>query len=321
MYLVKVDSLGYKEWEKVYAYGSINAGYGINNTYDDGYIIAGYTKFLNQSYNIWLLKTDNRGDTLWTKVIGGSFNDAAFDVIEIYDNGFAIAGYTYSYSMNPGSQKDGWLVKTDSLGNTLWSGVYQGNYNQGGAFYSVQNTSDGGYILGGCEDANQWDGWMLKTDQSGNKLWSESWGDITKPGWDHILCAQPTNDGGFVGFGASYTYTDPSYDAWIIKVDSLPLSIEENVNIQIPDSLCTLSIKQNPVISRGIIHFSVPFIQNVYIDLFDITGRNIKRIFEGSVYGSNIISFNANDINSGIYTLRLYSNSNNITKKIVILCK
>jgi hypothetical protein len=178
--------------------------------------------------DVWLLRTDSLGDTLWTRLYGGEYNDAAGDIAGTADGGFAFAGYTYSFSGQPGTRRDGWLVRLDSKGDTLWTRTFPGVYGQGGTFASVRILPDQGFLLSGTDDAHLGQGWLAQTDSLGNPVWQAAWGDITKENWDHIVRAQPTEDGGCIAFGSSYTYSTPSFDAWMLKVDSLCVAgIEE----------------------------------------------------------------------------------------------
>ncbi len=344
MYLVKVDSSGIKEWEKVYvfSYESTDIGFGIAKTYDGGYIITGYASLIGENRYLWLLRTDSEGDTLWTEVMGGGLGDGGFDVVETPDHGYIIAGYTSSYSSNPGVQADGWLVKTNSSGDTVWTNSFPGNNGVGGAFYSVQNTPDGGYILGGWDDANQWDGWMLKTDGTGNVLWSDSWGDITGQGWDHILCAQPTPDGGCIGFGASYTYSTPSYDGWMIKIDSLPVGVEEKKAVPISDSPIMFSVEPNPFRDKTEIKWTLgtghsalgenPITNDqcpMTISIYDVGGRLVKSFSLFTPHSSLIssLSWDGKDnkgkrVKPGIYFIKIVGATSGlqpITKKVVVI--
>ena len=172
LWLIKTDSLGNILWTKTYGGSESDVGYSIQQTTDGGYIITGITQSFGAGENdIWLIKTNNSGDTLWTKTIGGSNNDVGNSVQQTNDGGYIIAGSMYS-SVNNGY--DVWLIKTDSLGDTLWTKTYGGGEFDFG--YSTQQTEDGGYIITGNTysygfgDLNVW---LIKTNDSGDTLWTK----------------------------------------------------------------------------------------------------------------------------------------------------
>ena len=101
----------------------------------------------------------------WQKTFGGSNDDGASSVQQTSDGGYIIAGGTL-YNM---SSRNAWLIKTDSSGNKVWDRTFggAGGYDA----ISVQQTSDGGYIIAGQTDsfgAGRGDAWLIKTDANGN---------------------------------------------------------------------------------------------------------------------------------------------------------
>jgi len=98
--------------------------------------------------DVYLLKTDSSGDILWTRTYGGSSSDGGYSVQQTSDGGYIIAGYTYSFGAGSG---DVYLLKTDSEGYTLWTRTYGGSELDCG--HSVQQTSDGGYVVTGHTDS------------------------------------------------------------------------------------------------------------------------------------------------------------------------
>ncbi len=138
VYLVKTDPNGDKKWQKTFGGSDWDQGYSVQQTSDDGYIIAGDT-----SADFYLIKTDPNGNSVWQNTFGGSDVEWGYSVRQTSDAGFIIAGVKGIYA-TPG---DVYLVKTDPNGNSQWQKTLGGSYNERG--YSVQQTSDGGYIVTG----------------------------------------------------------------------------------------------------------------------------------------------------------------------------
>ncbi len=163
VWLIKTDSLGDTIWTKTYGRSGAEIGMSVQQTFDGGYIITGYTNSYGAGMiDIYLVKTDSLGDTLWTKTYGGTDFDNGWEVQQTIDGGYIIIGETQSFG--PGS-RDVWLIKTDSSGDSMWTRIYGGvEYDIG---YSVQQTCDGGYVIGGKTasiGAGLTDAWLLKIE-------------------------------------------------------------------------------------------------------------------------------------------------------------
>jgi len=166
IYLVKTDSLGDLLWFKTYGGGDYDWGYDVDVTMDSGYIIVGSTNsFGAWGQDVYLIKTDINGDTLWTKTYGGIDDDVGYSVAVTPDGGFIVAGDTESEGAG---FSDVYLIKTDSLGDIMWSKTYGGSHNDGA--YCVENTQDNGFIITGYTYSYPPDRkvYLIKTDSSGN---------------------------------------------------------------------------------------------------------------------------------------------------------
>jgi len=165
VYLIKTNASGDTLWTKTYGYPTWDWGYSVQQTSDGGYIIAGWTPWVGPEVQVYLIKTNASGDTLWTRTYGGTGDDEGACVHQTGDGGYIIAGVTASF----GTGGDAYLVKTNASGDTLWTRTYGGgNVDYG---YSVQQTLDGGYIVAGhtlSSGAGGYDVYLIKTDASGS---------------------------------------------------------------------------------------------------------------------------------------------------------
>jgi len=149
----------------------------------------------------------------WSRTFGGSENDLAYSVQQTSDGGYILLGTTESYGAGG---YDFWLIKTDAQGNMQWDRTFGGSEDDWG--YSVQQTSDGGYILlGGSYGTGDGDFWLIKTDAQGNKEWGRTFGgrDIDW-GWS----VQQITDGGYILLGYTYSYGAGKADVWLIRTDA-----------------------------------------------------------------------------------------------------
>ncbi len=225
--LIKTDAKGDEVWNKTYESPSDGDGLreeingvvqqandiisSVRQTSDGGYILAG-TSSLGLSIrkgrdDVWLIKTDSKGNEQWNKTFGGDSYDRGGSVQQTSDRGYIITGTTASYGAGI---SDAWLIKTDSKGNEQWNKTFGGAGND--YAYSVQQTSDGGYILAGENDSYGNTAWLIKTDTNGIEQWNK-----TFFGTDKAWSVQQTLDGGYVIAGEKSDKTGYS-DAFLIKV-------------------------------------------------------------------------------------------------------
>ncbi|MCX6291931.1 MAG: T9SS type A sorting domain-containing protein [Bacteroidetes bacterium] len=199
-------------FEKTYGGGAPEEGSSVRQTFDGGYIMAGFTQSfgVNSVDDFYLVKTDANGDTLWTKTYGGASYDKAYSVEQTSDSGYIITGMTSSFTAG---LEDVYLVKTDKDGVLLWSKTYGGNL--GGTGNSVKQTTDGGYIIGGTKvnSGGIHDMVLIKTDAAGDTLWTRTYGG---GGDDYGFSVVQSYDGGYMLAGGGSTT-----GVYLIKTNSV----------------------------------------------------------------------------------------------------
>ncbi|GEM_PF-3642847 len=169
IYLIKTDASGNQQSTKALHQNENvkEIGYSLQQTSDGGYIITG-RKYINRRC-VYLVKMDSSLNEQWSKTFcTGSGDSEGRSVRQTSDGGYIIAGYKEGSGDNYG---DIYLLKTDSSGNTVWEKTFGRSNWDGG--YSVQQTSDGGYIVTGYTNDGRNHIYLIKTDSSGNKLWEK----------------------------------------------------------------------------------------------------------------------------------------------------
>jgi hypothetical protein len=215
VYLVKTNASGDTLWTKTYGGTDYDYGNSVQRTIDGGYIVAGGTYSYGGESDVYLIKTNASGGTLWTRTYGGIYIDIGYSVWQTTDGGYIIAGGTNSYGMGAG---DVYLVKTNASGDALWIRTYGGAGSDYG--YSVQQTTDGGYIVAGYTESygEGGDVYLIKTNASGDTLWTKTYGGDSS---DYGNSVQQTSDRGYIIAGYTESYGAGYRDIYLIKTDSL----------------------------------------------------------------------------------------------------
>jgi hypothetical protein len=217
IYFLKTNAVGETTWTKTYGGDSLERSYSVKQTFDNGYVIAGYTRSFGAGLSdIWLLKTDSLGDTTWTKTYGGAGNDQCYAVDQTADSGYVLTGWSTSFG-----SYDMYVIKTYANGDTMWTRTYGGQYDDEG--YSVQQTLDNGYIIAGYRSVlspTHPDLYVVKTDANGDTLWTRTFGNASYD--DVAWSVEQLADSGYIIAGYTYSYGagTPTYpNMWLIKLD------------------------------------------------------------------------------------------------------
>lgn len=253
----KMDEDGQAEWQKNIGGTGPDMLYSIRNTRDGGFILAGTSESQKGTQkrdscrgreDIWVLKLNAKGGEEWQKTLGGPGQDLVKAILPTTDGGYIIGGS----SASPVSMKvrtggtdpygkwedsrgglDYWVVKLDAEGKVLWQRTLGGQYLD--MLESIEQTKDGGYILGGYSNSpssndkaqdpyGDGDYWVIKLDKDGATEWESIYGGEQD---DHLYAIHQTKDGGYIlgGSSASSSTGNKSRsnkegtDFWVLKLD------------------------------------------------------------------------------------------------------
>lgn len=268
----KMDEKGEFEWQKSFGGSGFDLLQSIKNTRDGGFILAG-TSSSNADFqkkdsckgvtDFWVIKLDAKGEEQWQKTIGGNGQDELVCAFQTRDGGYILGGSSssnpspltpegvieqrsekedmlnpkqdlYAKSEKSRGNMDYWILKLDKNGLVQWQKTYGGEYAD--LLRSMEQTKDGGYILGGYSnspqsgektDANKGIGdyWIVKIDDVGGIEWQQTYGGN---GDNQLYVIHQTNDGGYIAGGNSNSSTTltakggnvrAGTDFWVLKMD------------------------------------------------------------------------------------------------------
>ena len=212
-YLIKTDSLGQMSWSKTYGGEDNENCMSMILTSDGGYLMVGSTNtFASESYDVYMIKTDDIGDTLWTRTVSGGSRDEGMSVQETQDNGYIVSG------MTGGQGEDVFLIRTNGDGEILWTNNYGGVDNEYGN--SVQETTEGDFIIVGSTRSfgqGAYDVYLIKTNSIGDTLWTRSFGGSE---YDMGYSVKEAEDGGYITTGFTQSFGQGESDIYLIKTDT-----------------------------------------------------------------------------------------------------
>jgi hypothetical protein len=218
IFLIKTDAKGNIQWAKAYGGKGSEQASSVQQTSDGGYIVAGYTtSFGAGKGDVFLIKTDANGNIIWAKTYGGKGDNSVSSVQQTSDGGYIVVGTTGSFR---GGDTDIFLIKTDAKGNIQWAKTYKGTDDDYALASSVQQTSDGGYIVvgrTGSFDTGEDEIFLIKVDAKGNIQWAKTYGG---KGSGEASSVQQTSDGGYIVAGTTDSFGAGGDDIFLIKTDA-----------------------------------------------------------------------------------------------------
>ena len=298
VFLLKLNRDGELDWAHTYGDGAYQDGVCFDKAADGGFMIAGQGSVTGNSYDYYLVKTDDEGIIQWDANYGGYSTDVCHSVKATSDGGCILYGESDSFIANCS-----WAVRVDSLGDTLWTKLY--DRSNGDYGYSVDLTSDGGFIFGGYSNNPGYrdDFWFVKTDANGDTLWSTTVGH----GDDQRgYCVIQTSDGGYVLVGESNEGSPTGGDFYVVRLNAEPTGIDDEPSI--PSNFVLNQNYPNPFNASTEIKFSLSGQSPVRLTIHDVLGRRVETLLnETRNAGDHSVIWDAARYASGMYFARLTS--------------
>lgn len=272
--LIRTGQSGEILWRKEYLPNGHEASvaFSVVQTPDSGFCLAGATYPNDILGDVYVVRTDKHGDTLWNRWVGGPDNERGQGIDLTRDGGFIVTGYTWSYGAG---NADVYLIRMDTNGDTLWTHTYGDTDSEAGL--SVQQTNDWGFIIGGFFHwpSNNYDMWLVKTDSTGQMEWERKYGGPDVEGAESVI---QTTDGGYAlcGLGQDASVTGAVY---FVKTDSLGGVITGKYSAPQPMDF-NVSIYPNPMRDKAYVELEgiPPSSGMLTFTLFDQLGRVVKQL-------------------------------------------
>jgi hypothetical protein len=203
-------------WTRTYGGDAKEYGYRLRPTTDGGYIWVGQSSSFGAGlYDIWLVKLDADGDTLWTRTYGGVDYEAAIHVEQTDDDGYIIGGYSMSFGAGG---FDVYLVKTDEMGEVVWTCLWGESADEWVS--CVTQTTDGGYIVSGNTTSFNpnffSDAFLMKVEESGDIEWTRIYGGDATDAGRYVV---QTPDEGYLLCGLHVTVEEDVRSLWLVRTD------------------------------------------------------------------------------------------------------
>lgn len=251
-WIVKISPAGVIEWSLCLGGLSYDYARQVKQTADGGFIMGGYGYSVDGdlignhgNMDFWMVKLDNIQERQWKKTFGGTGTDILSSVTQTTDGGFIAAGHVYSQDGDIAGSgfhgpylNDYWIIKLDTAGVLQWKKALGGSGND--LAQSIQQTTDGGYIVFGYSTSNDGDVsgnngyvdyWIVKLNSTGTIQWQKSLGGTGQEGYNNIPnevdgahSIQQTTDGGFILAGYSKSNDGDvsgnhgNFDYWVVKL-------------------------------------------------------------------------------------------------------
>jgi len=212
MYILKLNSKGDLEWEKTFGGERSDGAESIQQAIDGGYIVAGWTYSFGSGWeDVYILKLNSKGEVEWEKTFGGENSDGANSIQQTTDGGYIVAGWTWSF----GSGEYIYILKLNAKGQLEWQKTFGGKNDYGAN--SIQQTTDGGYIVAGWTESYSLDDYILKLNSKGDLEWQKIFGGGDD---DVVNSIQQTTDGGYIAVGRTGSFKFQGQDIYMLKLNS-----------------------------------------------------------------------------------------------------
>ena len=214
--LIKTDSIGNLLWSKSYDASEKDYGISCIET-ESGNLLLACQTYKYGSSNVYLLNLNSQGDTIWTKVIGGTGYDIPSEIILLNQDEFLVTGISSIYESENGFTNDVLLLRMNMDGDIIYNKSYGGIANDKGNY--LLKDENGDLLLIGSTQSfgfGQEDIYVLKITQDGDTIWTKAYGgNLADEGV--YICSE---ESGYTLLGNTRSFSVGGFDMCIIQIDN-----------------------------------------------------------------------------------------------------
>ena len=348
VWMVKVDALGNKQWDKRLGGNSDDVPFDVVNALGGGYVLGIWalqpgmgiapggdvTGSGNGLDDYWVVKIDAVGTKMWDGLYGGSGRDFVRSLLATSDGGTLVSGESSSPVSGDKSTsvpgKPCWLLKLYGQGRKQWDQVYGNGPALLTRLPKLALNPQGGYFLGATTGLPPDpvvmgnyipdDYWVASIDASGQQLWAGAFGGSDT---ENLVAIVPlaTNEVMLVGGSGSNISRDKTSnsrggsDVWMVKV-AVTILGAKNANALLNN---TASVYPNPS-TQGTVTIAISGLREqkqVRAELVNNLGQRVRGLNLDVYQGAIHQQLDLNDVPGGMYILRLYTNEGIILKQLI----
>jgi hypothetical protein len=325
--LVRANATGDVVWTRTIGGDRDDRVTDMEMTSDGGFLIVGSTRSMGAGGDdVWLVRVNSEGDTLWTRAYGGVGDDVGTEVALLEDDGCAISAYTGSFGEG---MLDEYVLRVSPTGDTLWTRTFGGASNDQANGIAV--ASDGGFVVAGSTRTfltlgSTGDALMTKYSAAGAFMWSMHFvmGSSSARSEYYkvsdLFAVRRTTDNGYIVAGSyqySGTYDNYAYAA-LAKLGAEVTSVASDGAVPV----CAV-LKQNfpnPFNPSTIIEFELPRAGHTTLKVFDMLGREVSVLADDDFpAGPHQVIFDAGNLPSGCYVYSIRSGTFVATRKLLLV--
>ena len=326
--VMRTNSFGDTLWTRRYVIHGRETweglAYCLTKTHDGDYIVAGESKSWTQNCSdIYVIKLNDSGDTIWTKLIDYQLQENAWDCVENPEGDIVLVGWSWDGTGDI-TGDEVYLAKLAHNGDLIWQKTFAypwpvQSYNDGWSI--IIDPADNGYIIAADTRPDvygQRDTYLIKADRNCDTLWTLR---VAIPGDEGPLHIINTDDGGFAVCGFKYVPNPYGYtykDCYVVKFESM--SAIPEIAPGLPHVLALYGNYPNPFNTQTIIHFNLACSAETQITIYNALGQQLQSLSIGELpAGEHHYIWDSSDLASGTYLYRIIAGDYNVTNKMILL--